>query len=313
MATPRALLRSARVAVAARRIEPKIVWVLGSPRSGSTWLLRLLGDHGAVVPVNEPLIGHYLAPFLIDSWGWDAASLDASTFTTRRSQQHKPEQFFNAEFEHVWRPALGDLMRRRFAAHAVRYPSRAPFAKTMVVVKEPNGSQAADVLTSALPRSRLLFLLRDARDVIDSEIAGASSGGWVEKQFPGFHGLPEDARLRFATHCAYKWLWRTEVVQEAYARHPGPKLLVRYEDLRADTRTHLRAIVDWCGLEADDTELDELIGRHAFERLPEKIRGAQHFVRAASPGLWRENLTADEQQAVHEICGAKLAELGYGA
>src|SRR3712207_8163602 len=41
--------------ISARRIEPKIVWVLGSPRSGSTWLLRLLGDHGAVVPVNEPL------------------------------------------------------------------------------------------------------------------------------------------------------------------------------------------------------------------------------------------------------------------
>jgi hypothetical protein len=308
---PRALVRAARVAWAARRIEPKLTWVLGSPRSGSTWLLRLLTDHEAVVPVNEPLIGHYLAPFLIDSWGWDAAALDAGSFTTRRSQQHKPEQFFNAEFEHVWRPALGDLMRRRFAAHAVRYPSRASFAETEVVIKEPNGSQAADVLMAALPRARLLFLLRDARDVIDSEVAGASSGGWVEKQFPGFQGLPEDARRRFAVHCAYKWLWRTEVVQEACAAHPGPKLLVRYEDLRADTRTHLRAIVDWMGLKADDAKLDALIERHAFESLPADIRGAQHFVRAASPGLWRQNLSEEEQRAIHEICGAKLAELGY--
>jgi hypothetical protein len=34
-------------------------------------------------------------------------------------------------------------------------------------------------------------------------------------------------------------------------------------------------------------------------------------MRAATPGLWRENLTEDEQRTMHEIMGAKLAELGY--
>ena len=41
------------------------------------------------------------------------------------------------------------------------------------------------------------------------------------------------------------------------------------------------------------------------------MRGKRNGVRAASPGLWRENLSAAEQEAMQEILGPKLAELGY--
>ena len=34
-------------------------------------------------------------------------------------------------------------------------------------------------------------------------------------------------------------------------------------------------------------------------------------MRAATPGLWRENLTEEEQSTMHEIMGSKLTELGY--
>jgi Sulfotransferase family len=308
---PRAWLRRARIAVAARRIEPRITWILGSPRSGSTWLMRLLGEHEAVVPINEPLIGHYLAPFVSDAPGANASRFDVGNFTTHRSQQHKPEHFFAAEFEPVWRPALGDLMRRRFAAHAVRYPSGVPLTRTIIAIQEPNGSQAADMLMAALPRSRLLFLLRDGRDVVDSWLAGIRPGGWVSQAFPELEGISAAERTEFVAQLAYKWLWRTEVVQEAFAAHRGPKLLVRYEDLRADTHRHLREIVDWLGLPVGDERLDALVERHAFESLPEKVRGERAFNRAATPGLWRENLSDDEQRAIHEIVGGKLAELGY--
>ena len=43
-----------------------MIWVACSPRSGSTWLLNLLGLHPNVVMMNEPLIGRYLGPFMGD-------------------------------------------------------------------------------------------------------------------------------------------------------------------------------------------------------------------------------------------------------
>ncbi len=53
------------------------------------------------------------------------------------------------------------------------------------------------------------------------------------------------------------------------------------------------------------------MARNAFEAVRKRRRGPGKAVRAATPGLWRQNLTAEEQQAMHEIMGDKLRELGY--
>jgi len=45
---------------------------------------------------------------------------------------------------------------------------------------------------------------------------------------------------------------------------------------------------------------------------PAEHRGPDKIFRAAQPGLWRENLSADEQEVVEGVMGPKLRELGYG-
>ena len=108
------------------------------------------------------------------------------------------------------------------------------------------------------------------------------------------------------------WVRRTMASQRAYESLPdGQRLLVRYEEILADTPGQLRRIFDWLGLEITDKELEETVKRHAFESAPRDRRGPGKPMRAATPGLWRENLTEDEQRTMHEIMGAKLAELGY--
>jgi len=293
------------------RFERRLVWLLGSPRSGSTWLLRLLGEHDAVIPYNEPLIGWFLGPFTCDLPGMQPGELDRSTFTMRRAQGSARYQFFNDEFEHVWRPDLRRMLKRRLLAHAQRYPAGEQLSRSLMVIKEPNGSQSADVIMRALPRSRFLFLLRDGRDVVDSELASNLKGSWISRMFAGSTGIEAEERRKFVEQSAYKWLWRTEVVQEAYAAHTGPKHLVRYEDLIRDPEPHLRGIYDWLGLELSDTELAATIERHAFEEMREEDRGEGQFSRAAKPGFWRESLSEDEQAVLHAVIGPKLRELGY--
>jgi hypothetical protein len=303
--------RAARSQLSGQEFERKLVWVFGSPRSGSSWLLQLLGAHETVVTINEPLLGQYLGPFLCDLPGVSAPALDAENFTLRRIKRENNSHFFAEQFSDVWAPGLGALMRERFLAHVVRSPAKAPVSQTLVVIKEPNGSQSADVIMRALPSSRLLFLLRDGRDVVDSELAGNLPGSWITKEFPGAQGLPPDDRHAFVVQSAYKWLWRTEVVQEAFAKHRGPKMLVRYEDLRTAPTQQFGAILDWLGLKMAPSRLASLTEEHSFERLPADARGPQAFSRAASPGQWRENLSSDEQAAVEQILAPKLKELGY--
>lgn len=324
----RALLREVGLWPAARRLysqscvyrsfssgsfESRVVWLFGSPRSGSTWLLGLLGEHEAVVPINEPLIGWYLGPFLSDLPGVNPLEMDVETFTLRRLQGGKSAQFFAEEFKDVWLPGLARLMLDRFRAHVVKYPAEAPPSRSLVMLKEPNGSQSADVIMRALPRSRFLFLLRDGRDVVDSELAASQRGSWVTEEGAGFTGISDPERLDFVVQSAHKWLWRTQIVQEAFRKHGGPKHIIRYEDLLRDPISHVRTIFDWLGLPISPRRLSELVERHAFERLPNNARGRSKFYRAATPGLWRENMTLEEQAALERILGSKLRELGYEA
>ena len=270
----------------------------------------MLADHRQVVAINEPLIGMYLGPFMADLPGADPAALDLSTFTLRHVRRDNGHHFFAETFRDVWSPGLARLMLERFTAQAERQ-SQVPLADAAVVIKEPNGSQSADIIMETLPESRLLFLLRDGRDVVDSELAANTAGAWAVDEFPGLRGIENSERIEFCRQASYKWLWRTQIVEAAFDSHPGPKMLVKYEDLRADPRSHYRAIVDWIGLDVSDDELDAVLQEHSFEAIPESERGEQKFYRSAKPGGWSDNLTPQEQATVEKVIGAKLKELGY--
>ena len=271
----------------------------------------MLGELDRVVAVNEPQIGYYLGPFACDGPGVRASALDVTTFTVRRLQADRNHQFFANSYRHVWEPLLEQLLTERFRAHAQRVKPEVPLNEVSVVVKEPNGSQSADIIMSAQPSARLVFLLRDGRDVVDSLVAGAAEGAWATTSFPGVVGIPEAERLDFVESSAYKWLWQTEVVQEAFAAHSGPKMVLRYEDLRSDTYGRMTELIDWLGLQVDADRIRSLVEAHTFEKIPDEQRGPKQFFRAATPGAWRKNLRQIEQERVDEILGPKLRELGY--
>lgn len=291
--------------------EGRLTWIFGSPRSGSTWLFNLLTTHEAVVGIDEPLIGWYLSPFLCDTPGGDASTLTASDFTLRLVQAEKYPHFFAEQFSDVWVPGLARMMRERFFAHALRHPSSIDISQRTVVIKEPNGSQSADIIMRALPRSRLLFLLRDGRDVVDSELSALAPGSWATREFPGLAGVDDSERFGFVIQSARKWLWRTETVQRALAVHPGPSFVARYEDLLSEPETGLSRLFAWLELDCSAQQIRQWVGHNAFDHIDARSRGPQSFYRAAAPGGWRENLRPDEQSALNEILGPKLRELGY--
>jgi hypothetical protein len=290
-------------------IESRTVWLFGSPRSGSTWLLLMAGQHPAVAVMNEPTLGYHLSPFLSNEPGYRARDLDLDTFTIRRVMAHDPQKFFAEKYADVWVPGLRRLINDRLRAHLEHEVGKAISDETLLLVKEPNGSQSADLIMRAQPTARLLFLLRDGRDVVDSELASFLVGSWQERHFAHMRGITEPQRLDFVERSAYQWLWRTEVVEGAFQRHRGPKHLVRYEDMLREPKRHLAEFFDWMGLALDVIDVDALVDRVAFERLP--VKGADQFNRSATPGAWRENLTPDEASLVEEILGPKLRRLGY--
>jgi Sulfotransferase family len=292
-----------------RGVEERLVWIFGSPRSGTTWLLNLLAEHEHVVTIDEPGIGQHLGMFTSDLMSVPAASIAPDKTLALHARVESPDYFFARHYESSWAPALKELLLARFAAH-LRSMSRRD--DSLCVIKEPNGSQAAEILASLLPRARLLFLLRDGRDVLDSQLDAAQAGSWLDRAFGGGQKMGERERIAYLEEMAHRWLQRAIIFDRAYDRHPADlSLRIKYEDLLADPERHLATIVGWMGLSIDQAEIGRIVAHHSFDAVPAERKGSGEFARAASPGLWRTNLSAAEQEAVEAIIGPKLAEIGY--
>jgi hypothetical protein len=282
-------------------LEARVVWILGSPRSGSSWLMRLLGDRSEVATIDESYLGAHLVPL--------SGTTEAGEYFEHGQRADDPSYFFARRYLPVFRPLLRDLVLRGLE-NQVRDMQPGPLPR-WVVIKEPNGSHAADTLVALLPSSRMLFLLRDGRDVVDSLVDAMFRDRTWWKDRASFVRPPQQ-RTSFVSQHSTLWVRRTMASQRAFAVLPeDQRLLVRYEELLANTPAQLQRIFDWLDLDIGEDDVQAIAARYAFGAVPKRRRGPGKAVRAATPGLWRQNLTPEEQQTMHEIMGDKLRELGY--
>jgi hypothetical protein len=288
--------------------EDRLAWIFGSSRSGSTWLLRMLSELGRVVPVDDPHLGHHLGVWRPIPLAWGACDDPPPLSHLLELKSEEPGYFFAERHRDVWREPLRDLVFARFEAQAAEHPGGLGAAE-LFLVKEP-GSQVAPFLTDLFPHSKVVFLLRDGRDVVDSWLDAYREGSWA---IPGgaFPVAPE-GRIPLIRWLAAVWAHRSRAVRQAFEGHaPEDRMLIRYEDLRAETAIYLEQLCAMLDLDRD--RVPEVVERRRFEELPPDTRGPSQAVRSATPGGWRENLTTEEQRAMEEELGNALAEFGYGA
>ncbi|MGH2960792.1 MAG: sulfotransferase [Solirubrobacterales bacterium] len=310
-------------------LESRLVWIWGSPRSGSTWLLRLLAhpltvdDHAplgfhqppdspqaGLLPVNESFLTNHLAPLLqgaLYTESWKPVTL--SLFFNLDA---RPNCFFSPQYEDVWRPEVRRLALVRFHALLERAAAGCKVSPSaLVAIKEVNGPHAADLVMSICRRSRLIFLVRDGRDVLDSLMHAIGPGGFLFGGRSAFQGSKE--RSEWVRRNSNNWVGDMKTIQRAYDAHP-PELrrTVSYEALREDAAATLGPLAEWLGLRHDAGWLEDAIESNAFEGVPKRERGPTSFFRSARPGAWKQNLTRKDRRVAEEIMGEKLAELGYG-
>lgn len=323
-------LRSRTRDRAARDLEPRIVWIFGSPRSGSTWLLNLLShplltddeaasgvrrldapgaDPPRTIPVNEPYVQDHLAPaFSLPV----AGEGDVPVSTLPEFRHAEPNYLLADRYEGAWRPALRSLVLARLAAQTQVVAAEQRMGRGPVVVKEPNGSLAAGFVMTLLPGSRMIFLLRDGRDVVDSMVDAQMPGGWLASPLAERAEQLQRDRLSLVRRESRMWVARTQAVRRAYDAHPAHlRRLVRYEDALADTEGVLAGLEAWLEVTRSARGRADALRWNDFASVPAEAKGSGKPLRAAHPGLWRANLTEAEQAAMHELMGSELAAVGY--
>jgi Sulfotransferase family len=284
----------------------RLAWIFGSSRSGSTWLLRMLSDLRGVVPIDDPHLGHHLGVWRPIPLAWAAGEKPPELTTLLNLMAEEPSYFFSARHRDSWWEPLRAMIQARFEAQAEDGLGDFHDPPTYVV-KEP-GSHAAPLLAELFPASKLIFLLRDGRDVVDSWLAAYQDGSWAIQR--GAFPVTPEGRLSLVRWLSAVWAFRSHAVQQAFeTRSPESRVMVRYEELR---ERPVECLEEICAmLDLNRRWLPEVVARHRFEQMPTGARGPEREARLASPGSWRENLSPAEQDAMHEVLGETLAEFGY--
>jgi hypothetical protein len=287
----------------------RLAWILGSSRSGSTWLLRMLAATGEVVPIDDPHLGHHLGVWRPIPLAWAAGREQPELTTLTDVKRDKPDYFFSDRYRDDWLPALRALVAARFGAQAREVAAAQGIREPTVVVKEP-GSHAAELLLDLFPRAGLIFLLRDGRDVVDSWVDAYQDGSWAQEE--GAFAVTPEGRLPLIRWLASVWVFRTEAVLRTFQRQDaGRRLVIRYEDLLDDTPGQLERVVRMLGLRIGEDRVERAARELEFDRAEPRERGDGKAMRTAAPGSWRHNLSPAEQRAMLEILGPTLRGLGY--
>jgi len=270
-----------------------VIWMLGTARTGSTWLASMMEELEGHTIWREPYVGELFGR-LYYNWVGEKHFETKHFILGQRSRES-------------WLKSVRSFVLNEASA---RFPGVAD--EGYLVIREPNGSIGAPLLMEALPESRMIFLVRDPRDVIASALDAASKGSWLYKR------RIEEGAGRAKTfdmeaevlveHTATKYLQNVGNSKDAYEAHGGPKVLVKYEDLRADTLGIMKHLYSELGIEVDEGELKRAVEKHSWENVPEEDKGEGKFHRKAKPGGWREDLTEEQAETVERITAPLLEE-----
>lgn len=295
--TLRGIRRAGQSSAPSRRggADPgNLVWIFGSARTGSTWLGAMMADVAGHTWWHEPMVGY----------------LFGHLYFERARARFKDDHFVLGGEKELW---LGPV--RRFVLDSVetRFPGIG--GDRYLVVKEPHGTLGAPIILQALPESRMILLVRDPRDVVSSKMDAAREGSWAERAQKSRGQQKKNTSAdaspdAFVKSQAKRYARLMELAQQAFDDHGGPKVLVRYEDLVADTIGTMRRIYSTLDLPAGDGDLARVVEKHAWENIPEGDKGTGKFYRKGGPGGWTEDLTPDQAKTV-EIITAPVLDRYY--
>jgi len=301
------------------------ILILGAPRSGTTWLAKIVDSHpdvlyrhepDATLPSPSPLTEDAL-PALLAGWAADQSPRAVT----------KPP-FFAKSWQSGWKRALRIILATGISA-ATRLPppfrwlGRLPIPDLAdrpaprLAIKSIGWAQDAAVLARTLPDSRTLFILRHPCGQVASVMRGNRQRQFDLKtagtdmpfdevaaiRFAAAHGISEAAFQSLPDAAKYAWSWRAfnEPTYAALAAQPNVQVIL-YEALCAQPDTFARRIMRFLGL-SWHRQTEDFVARSTAHQGDASYYAIFRDAVAAAEN-WRKTMPPADQDAVRSVTAA---------
>lgn len=282
----------------------RLTFIIGAPRSGTTWLHLMMGAHSEIVTGQESQVfAEYLAP-MYSRWRMELEHPQSDG-----TRQHGIATYLDED-------EFLDLLRT-FANKVFEKARQQKPAAKLFLEKAPQSTPHVELITKCFPRVRFIHMIRDGRDVATSMIM--ASRGWGRSWAPQ---RVEGAALE----------WKGSVVHGRNAKEFTTSYTeVRYEDLLSQGRQELKRLFDFVDVSSSEEEVDRIYGEFGFAKLstgnyprdvfknPGTIAASgtrdrkepAGFFRKGVAGDWPNHLRGNDIKVFNWIAGDLLADLGY--
>jgi hypothetical protein len=264
----------------------KTVFLVGCPRSGTTWLQIILGSHPGIATVREThLFDRYLAD-LYARYEGEAEKLGKDGLRVLLDE------------------ASFDALSRRFADGVLAAIAATKPGCSVALEKTASQIWSTQLMRRLYPEAYFLHIVRDPRAVAASMLAYARES-WAQE------GEAD------ALTAAEAWLSAVTIGHRELATLGERLIELRYEDLVEAPDTSLARILSRLGLDPMGYDRErfsiEAIKRHGTDGSPldPAWENRQNFFRRGETAGWRQELSPAQIAIVESVCAALMAEFGY--
>jgi hypothetical protein len=166
---------------------------------------------------------------------------------------------------------------------------------------EKHTIRSAALTAELYPQAREVFLVRDFRDMVTSILA------FNRKR--GVRGFGEGAAGSAVDYVNGLGNWAEGLVR-SFARRRATAHVLRYEELVLDTRSALRALLEYLEVDAGEAMISRMLDASSGE-MPELAQHRTSSGPGTSIGRWQTELDDDLKQACARSFAAALEAFGY--
>lgn len=261
----------------------KLVFIVGSPRSGTTWLRMLLSQSPRVVTTRAThLYSDYFRSFIDSRTRFAGLEAGLNGLVTDAEADQWIREFSTLCFD--------------------RAAAQRPDA-TVIVEKTPGHSTCGADILRLFPNSAFIHVVRDPRAVVVS--LRAASRSWGASWAPG----------QLVDACE---MWKSHVDQaQRIADLTTRYCEVIYERLHEDGVGEILRLFEWLGEPITHDVAASYVEACAFNKVrPDtaalsKKKADKRFFRQGKPDGWRGELTPTEIAAVEHLAGKPMRFFGY--